>query len=346
MKSNKLTIHDLANLLKIDSSTISRALNDSPRVAEKTKKMIIAKADELGYQRNTIASNLRKNKTHTIGVVVPRISRHFFSSVISGIEESAYKKGFNVIICQSLDESEREENILKTLTANRVEGILISISMNTVSPDYFLDLKKRGIPFVFFDRHFEAVNTSKVLLDDFQGGFDATQHLISEGCKEIAHFCGPKNISIYKNRLEGYKAALEKNSIPFKKELVIKSGLMEKDGFNNTQKLLAIPIKVDGIFFANDVSAIGAMKYLKSQGIAIPETIAVVGFGNSLISKAIEPTLTSIEQNAFKMGKVATEILLDIMNKTDSTTQDKFETIKMHATLIKRDSSKKSAQAS
>jgi LacI family transcriptional regulator len=344
MKSNKITIHDIASILKIDSSTISRALNNSPRVAEKTKKKILAKADELGYQRNLLASNLRKNKTQIIGVVVPRISRHFLSSVISGIEEVAYKEGFNVIICQSFDEIEREKNILESLSANRVEGILISISMKTVSPDHFFDLKKRGVPFVFFDRHIEAVDTNKVLLDDFQGGFDATQHLISEGCKEIAHFCGSRNISIYKNRLEGYKAALEKNNLPFNKELVIESGLMEIDGFINTQKLLSLPIKVDGIFFANDVAAIGAMKYLKREGIAIPETIAVVGFGNSPISEVIEPSLTTIEQNGSEMGKIAAGILLGMMNNADVTTQTKFKTIKIHGNLIRRGSSKKSGK--
>ncbi|MBA6154033.1 LacI family DNA-binding transcriptional regulator [Gelidibacter maritimus] len=339
MNPNKVTIHDIAKILNIDSSTVSRALNNSPRVTEKTKKKIIAKANELGYQRNDLASNLRKSKTNTLGVIVPRISRHFFSSAIAGIEEAAFKMGYNVVICQSLEQLEREKSNIKTLLANRVDGVLASISMETENYDHFEGLRKRKIPFVFFDRHCNIPNTSSVLLDDFQAGFDATEHLIFQGYKSIAHFSGPKHLEIYKNRFEGYKAALKKHHIDFIEELIFYSRLMEQDGIDNINKLLSLPIKVDGIFSANDVAAISAMKQLKKKGLRIPIDIGVVGFSNEAISAVIEPSLTTINQPGFEIGTRATELLVSqIMVGNDSFIHEK---IIIQGSLIERESSQK-----
>ena len=267
MGNDRITIHDIAKILNIDSSTVSRALNNSPRVTEKTKKRIIAKAIELGYQRNDLASNLRKNKSNTLGVIVPRISRHFFSSAIAGIEETAYKLGYNVIICQSLEQLEREQNNINTLLSNRVDGVLVSISMETENYDHFKGLKQRQIPFVFFDRHCNIPETSSVLIDDFKAGFEATEHLILQGCTTIVHFSGPLHLEIYKNRFEGYKAALLKYQLVFNEELLFTSKLMEQDGMDNVAKMLSLPYQVDGIFSANDVAAISAMQQLKRKGI-------------------------------------------------------------------------------
>ncbi|MDN3665826.1 LacI family DNA-binding transcriptional regulator [Algibacter miyuki] len=334
----KPTIHDIAKALGIDSSTVSRALNDSPRVTPVTKAKILAKAKELGYQRNMLASNLRKNETHTIGVVVPRISRHFFSSAIQGIEESAYLAGYNVIICQSLEQLEREKKIVSGLVANRVDGLLISVSMETLNYDHLEILKKSGIPVIFFDRHCAIEGVSSVLIDDFKGGFDATNHLISKGCKHIVHFSGPQALEIYKNRFEGYKAALLENNIPFNEEYVISSRLMEQDGYISMQKLLAKNLPIDAVFSANDLSAIGAMKHLKEQKISIPDDIAIVGFSNEPVSSVIEPSLTTIDQSGFEIGKVATELMLEhIKNKK---TPKKGQTILIETHLIERNSSK------
>ncbi|QOD62325.1 LacI family DNA-binding transcriptional regulator [Polaribacter haliotis] len=337
MDNNEVTIHDIANILEIDSSTVSRALNNSPRVAKKTKDKILAKANELGYQRNHLASNLRKSKTFTIGVIVPRISRHFFSSAIAGIEETAFKAGYNVIICQSLESLEREQSIIDTLLANRVDGVLVSISMETINYNHFKGLQQRNIPFVFFDRHCNISENSKVVIDDFEAAFTAVEHLIEQKSTEIAHFAGPQNLEIYKNRFKGYKAALEKYNIPFREELVITSTLMEKDGSENVKKLLALPYKVDGIFCANDVVAIGTIQHLKKMNIKIPEEIAIVGFSNESISSVIEPALTTINQSGTEIGNVATKLLLDkISNKTKKGIH---ETIIVKTNLIERTSS-------
>ena len=338
MKEGKVTIHDIAKILNIDSSTVSRALNNSSRVTKKTKDKIIATANDLGYQRNLLASNLRKNKTNAIGVIVPRISRHFFSSAISGIEETAYKMGYTVVICQSLEQLEREKNIVKTLLANRVDGLLMSISMETENYDHLESLKQRGIPLVFFDRHCDIPNNSNVLIDDFQAGFDATEHLILNGKKTIAHFSGPQSLEIYKNRQKGYMTALEKHKIPYREELVFSSTLMAKDGLQNTKAILALPYKVDAIFSANDVAAISAIQYLKKENFKIPEDIAIVGFSNESISSVIEPSLTTINQSGFEIGKMAADLLISQINSLE--TGIKTETIILKSYLIERDSTR------
>lgn len=339
MEKIEVTIHDIAKILGIDSSTVSRALNNSSRVAQKTKDKIQEKARELGYQKNHLATNLRKSKTSILGVVVPRISRHFFSSAISGIEETAYRLGYTVIICQSLEQLEKEKNILDTLLANRVEGVLISISMETQNYDHFENLKNRNIPFVFFDRHCNIPNNSNVLIDDYQAGFDATEHLILNGKKCIAHFSGPQNLEIYKNRFLGYKAALKKHNIDFIEELVLSSSLMEKDGIENTKKVLALSLKVDGIFSANDVAAIGAIKFLKTKNINIPKDIAIVGFSNEPISSVIEPPLTTINQSGFEIGKTSAELLISQI--TNKSLEFRNKTIIIKPNLIQRKSSKR-----
>lgn len=341
MDNSKVTIHDIAAILNIDSSTVSRALNNSPRVAKKTKDKIIEKATELGYQRNHLASNLRKSKTFTLGVIVPRISRHFFSSAIAGIEETAFKAGYTVIICQSLESLEREQSIVETLLANRVDGVLVSISMETKNYDHLLGLKQRNIPYVFFDRHCNIKENSNVVIDDFDAAFKATQHLINQKSTTIAHFAGPQNLEIYKNRFKGYKSALEKNNIVFKEELVFTSSLMESDGVINAQKMMSLPYKIDGLFCANDVIAIGAIKYLKEINIKIPEDIAIVGFSNESISSVIEPALSTINQSGLEIGETATNLLLNkIANKT---TLQNHETIIVKTSLIERKSSLRNA---
>jgi LacI family transcriptional regulator len=336
---NKTTIHHIAKVLNIDASTVSRALNNSPRVSQKTKDRILAKANELGYQRNVLASNLRKSVNNTIGVIVPRISRHFFSSVISGIEEAAYDAGYNVIICQSLEQLERERKIVETLLANRVAGVLLSVSMETVKFDHLLNMKNNGTPFLFFDRHCGIEGVSSVLIDDFQGGFDATEHLILKGCRNIGHFSGPQALAIYRNRTAGYISALEKHKISYRPELVLHSGLMENDGEEGARTLLSLPYTVDGLFSANDVAAIGAMKYFKREGVIIPDEMAIVGFSNEPVSGIIDPSLTTIDQPGFEIGQLATRLLLEEMSRTTITVKAKTTILK--SSLIERDSSRR-----
>ncbi|ETN95120.1 transcriptional regulator, LacI family [Zhouia amylolytica] len=336
MKKGKATIHEIAKALGIDSSTVSRALNNSDRVTQKTKDKVLAKAKELGYQRNLIASNLRRNKSNTIGVIVPRISRHFFSSAIAGIEEAAFLAGYNVIISQSMEKLDREKSSLNNLWSNRVDGILISVSMETEICDHLKFLRDNDVPLVFFDRHCpDMEQSSKVLIDDSRASYEAVTHLIEKGCKKIVHFSGPQSLEIYKNRLKGYRRALDEHGIPFNKDLVITSTLMEVDGKDMIKELMDKHKDIDGIFSANDVAAIGAMKYLKKQGVRIPEDIAIVGFSNEPIAEAIEPSLTTIDQSGFELGRTACNLLIENINSKEKVLD---RTLILNPTLIKRES--------
>ncbi len=336
----KTTIHEIAKALNIDSSTVSRALNDSDRVKIKTKKRVLDKASELGYTRNMLASNLRRNRSNTIGVVVPRISRYFFSSTIAGIEEMAYQAGYNVIICQSLEEVDRERKIISNLLANRVDGILISVSMETHENSHLTACFENGTPLVFFDRHVAGMKqTGKVLLDNVQGGFDATEHLILQGCKKIVQFTAPMDVEIYKNRHEGYRSALEKYNLPYDRNMVFESKLLEEDGYRLASKALKEFDDMDGIISANDLAAIGAMKYLKGVGKKIPEDIAIAGFSNEPTSAVIEPSLTTVDQSGTEIGRLACNLLLDYFENGNTLVNDK--TIMLQPKLIVRDSTKR-----
>ncbi len=314
MKKSKATIHDISKALGINSSTVSRALNDSSLVSQKTKDKILAKAKELGYQRNFLASKLRSNKSHTIGVIVPRISRHFFSTVIAGIEETAFAAGYDVMICQSLESLEREKKLVDTLSSNRVDGILISISMETTQFNHFEEFQAHDSPMIFFDRPCKTNEYTNVIIDDFQAGFDATEHLINNGSKNIVHLSGPQELELYQQRLGGYKAALEKNGLSINPDYIIESHLMEQDGKDAAKRILEMP-NVDAVFSANDTAAISAMQYLKKKGKIIPSDIAFVGFSNEPTSAVIDPSLTTVSQADFEMGKVATKLLVNQIEK-------------------------------
>ncbi len=337
MQKSEVTIHDISKALGIDSSTVSRALNDSPRVSSKTKAKILAKATELGYRRNSLASNLRTNKTYTIGVVVPRISRNFFSNVISGIEETAYENGYNVIICQSLESLDREQKIMNTLLSNRVDGVLISISMETTSFKHLEPFKNYGTPIVFYDRPCNYGGCTSVSINDFEASFMATEHLIFNGCKRIVHFGGPQHIELYQNRKKGYISALEKHGLEFDKTLFLETKLTEEDGVKLAKKVINIKGGVDGIYAANDTSAISAMRYFKLNGVIIPDEISIVGFNNDPISVVIEPSLTTVNQPDFEMGQIAAKALIDQIKEKKCKTK----ALVLGSDLIVRGSSSK-----
>ncbi len=340
MKKGRVTIHDIAKHLKLDSSTISRALNDSPRVKEKTKERIKQVAKELGYKPNVMAANLRTQTSKTIGVIVPWISRYFFSSAISGIEEVAYSKGYNVIICQSHDEYDREVANAYTLFANRVEGILTSVAMDTVKYEHFEQFIEEGIPMVFFDRHAPEVKACSVVIDDFNTAYKVTAHLIKQGNDRIAHFSGPGNLNIYKDRFNGYKKALEDYGKVFDPALVFESRLLIEDGIEGIKHLLSLPNRPDALFSSNDLAAIAAMKYISQHTeFSVPEDISVAGFSNSPSASIIEPGLTTVDQSGEEMGKIAAKRLIDeIKGEIDKCTN---EIITVNSKIIVRESSVK-----
>ncbi len=335
-KKGGVTIHDISKALGIDSSTVSRALNNSPKVMKATKQRILDKAAELGYQKNILASNLRTRKTNTIGVVIPRISRYFFASIIAGVEEAAYKKSYSVVIAQSLDNFEREDRLIKTLYSNRVDGILISVSMETTESPYINQLIQSNYPIIFVDRPYQLGRNTNVVIDDFKTSYNAVEHLIKNGCKNIVHFAGPQKSQLYKERANGYKAALKNHGIAIREDYIYVSKLMREDGIDCAKKILDMPM-IDGVFCANDTSAISAMQYLKKQGIKIPEDIAFVGFSNEPVSAVMVPSLTTTNQPGFDMGAMAANLLIEKIENPELIKED--NTIVLNAKLLPRESS-------
>jgi len=340
--TKNITIHDLAKELNLDSSTISRALSDSPRVGRKTKERVLSKAKELGYQRNLMASNLRANKTMTIGVVVPHISRHFFSEVIDGIEQVVADKNYRVMISQSRDDFETEKEIVNGLFMNRVDGLLISPTTETPNSDHLDLFYKNKIPVVLFDRYFENGGLSKVIFEDRKGAYDLTQHLIANNCKRIYHLAGDLNSQIYLKRFKGYKEALEEANLPFEDSFVYQSSLHKEAAVEFIIELLKDEINFpDAIVCANDVSALAIMKYLDEHtDIKVPEDLAIAGFSNEPASDIIKPGLTTIDQHPLRIGKTAAEMLLNFIDDKENAF-NASNTIIVKSELIIRGSSLK-----
>lgn len=342
-KRNQATIKDIAQQLNISPSTVSRALNNNPLISTKTKEKVIALAKRLKYQPNKIALGLKNQSTKTIGVIIPEIVHFFFSTIISGIEEVAYDRGYTVMFCQSNESYEKELLDTKALLSHRVDGILASHSRETSNFAHFQEVKTRGIPLVFFDRIPKDIVAPKVGIDDFAAAKSATQHLIEQGCTRIAHIAGPLALEIGQKRLEGYQSALTDHQLDPSDDLIIEALAGSKEeGYRCMKSLLAknqnqIP---DGLFANNDISAIGAIMAIKEAGLKVPEDVAVVGFSNWQFCSLIEPQLSSIGQPGLEMGRLAANILIDLL---EGQTVERINKLKVLPTkLVIRASSKRS----
>jgi len=318
MSSERITIKDLAERLHVSPSTVSRALRGNSEIGEQTIKAVKKLAKELNYQPNSVAMSLRNKKTFTIGVIVPEIVHYFFSSVISGIEFVAYDNNYQVILCQSNERYKQEMMNLKTLEKSQVDGILMSYSKETRDFSHIELLNNKGVPVVFYDRSCPTLALDSVIVDDFGGAYQATEHLIHVGCRRIVHFNGPLHLEIHSERLNGYLSALKKHKIPIDKQLIIEADSF-KSGYKTALKLIEQSMDFDGIFSVNDLTSVGAMKAIKSKGLNIPKDIAVVGFGDdSTLSEMVDPSLSSVIQPGYEMGKEATKLLLDKINGKES----------------------------
>jgi LacI family transcriptional regulator len=336
-EQSEITIHDIARELGISASTVSRALNNNPLISKSTQKKIKETAAKMGYRPNTMAANLRTRKTNTIGVIVPLINRHFFSSVISGIEDVAYNSGVAVTITQSNDSFEKEEKIAQTLYSNRVDGLIVSIGMETTKFEHLKLFSERTIPLVFFDRVVDEIEAHKISVDDFNGGYKATQHLIEQGATKIAHIGGPLNLNIYRKRLDGFCAAMKKAKLEVNPEMLLHNSLTRADGTNAIKKLLKNPQKPDAIFCANDTTALSVIIYLIENGIKVPEDIMVVGFSNEPFSEVVTPSISTIGQPGFEMGQKAAELIIEQIKLKSQPSH--FQSIVMPTELIIRQSS-------
>jgi LacI family transcriptional regulator len=318
MKSGQVTIKDIAKELNISCSTVSRALKDFPGISPTTKKSVVDLANKYNYRPNAIALSLRNQKTNTIGVVIPETVHFFFSTVISGIEDEAMSEGYNVMICQSNESYEREADCIDTLMGARVDGLLVSISRETSDLAHLQKVVSEGKPLVFFDRLVEGMNATSVIVDDYQGAYDATKHLIDQGCTDIVHLEGPDNLIISRKRKEGYISALEDHEMPINENLIIECRDGSKEEADKLfQGLLETGIKVDGVFANNDMAALGAMQATQRNGMSVPGDIAIIGFSNWQFSSLIG--LSSVEQHGYQMGREAVRLMFrEIANEDKS----------------------------
>lgn len=337
MANSKITIKDLAERMNLSISTISRALRGHHSIGKHTADEVKRVAKELGYFPNSVASNLRSSKTHSIGVIVPRIDIHFHSHAISGIEEVAYRSGYNVTIFQSKDSLEREIAVTEILQARMVEGVIACLGLETTDCSHFAKFNELNVPLVFYDRVSKDVDAGKVIIDDFEAAFKATEHLAKIGCKRIAHIAGNQTTDIFKSRLNGFKAALDKYHLPVDEQLIgYTNELSYEEGVSCAKKFLSLDPLPDGIFCANDNTAISAIQVFKKANLNIPGDIAVVGFSNYPFSRIVDPTLTTIDDRAFEMGQVAAKLLIRRIEDKDNIIAS--ETIVIKTDLIIRDS--------
>lgn len=312
MKIEKeITIYDIAKQLGVSAATVSRALNDSSSVNATTRTKINALAEKLGYRHNHFASSLRLQKTHTIGVILHELNSYFITSVLSGIEKVAREAKYNLIIVHSAENASIEAANARNLFHKRVDGVIASLSFDTENLSAFKQFQSKKIPVVFFDRVFENSEGVKVIINNFQAGYDATTHLIQQGCKRIAHVTSSLKRNVYSERLRGYKQAMQENNFKFDEKLLIVEGFKEQDAIRVAKRILAMKTLPDGIFITNDFCAAVVMQLLKDEGIRIPEDIAIVGFNNDIIGKVINPKLTTINYPGFEMGQVAASSLIN-----------------------------------
>ncbi len=310
MKLHQMTIKDIAKILNISASTVSRALKDHPDISAETKQAVRRVAESVNYRPNALALSLRKAKTNIIGVLVPEMTHHFFSSVLSGMDETAFGRGYTTMVCQSSERADREKASLQTLIDSRVDGILLSVSKSTTDNTFLNQIVADGMPVVMYDRTLDGVDVSRVTTDDYRGAYQAVQLMTKHGRKKIAILCGDTGLMVSDHRLEGYEAALRDADIAPSPSLIIDADTPEKL-IANRGKFMEIAKDIDGLFAINDSTAVTAMKMLRDAGRRIPEDIEVVGFGDDPVAAIVEPSLTSVEQNGYEMGRLATNLLID-----------------------------------
>lgn len=339
--SEKATIYDIAKELNISAATVSRALNNNPKISKSTCDLVIETAARMNYKQNKLALALKSGKSNTIGVIVPRIDSNFFASIIRGIEEELYPHKYNVIICQTHEDEKREIENINTLLNTQVDGVLMSVSNVSSENDRVIEkVLGKKVPVIFFDRKKNIEGVSSVTINDFGAAYEATKHLIDEGCSKIAYLTGDRSLEIYENRFNGYKQALLDNDLNFKEEFVIPTKSNVEAGQNAVKKLLLLDEKPDAIFSSSDFAALGAIQELKVQGIKIPEDFCVVGFGNEPFTKFMELSISSVDQCTMEMGKIAAQVFLEQIQNSDSSKIEKKVVLNPQL-LIRKSSSRR-----
>lgn len=345
MKFEAVTIKDIAKALGLSTSTVSRALRDSYEISPETKKLVLEYAEKINYHPNPIALSLKERRSRSIGVIVCEIANSFFSQTINGIESIAYNNGYNVIISQSGESYEKEIMNLQYLTSRSVDGLIISVATETNDFSYFKELNEKGLPIVFFDRIVDEINTHKVIVDNQKGAYEAVTHLIRCGHRNIAAVANAELLSITKERLNGYRAALADNGLEINESMIQychHGGMIFSEVEAAVNALLNMEQRPDAIFTSSDKLTTGCLRILRTKRISVPHEIALIGFSNSELTDVLDPPLSVIRQPAFEMGELATTLLLQLI-EAKRPIKD-FETRILPAELIIRESTKMKAK--
>lgn len=310
------TIKDIARMLKVSTSTVSRALRDANDVSKETKNAVKALSEELNYQPNKFALSLQQKQTHTIGVIVPNLD-YVLATMVKGIDEVALEAGYTVMVCQSNESFGREIVNTRRLLDSLVDGFIVSVSSETKVFDHFKKIQDKNMPMVMFDRLIADVNVPSVRLDNKDGGLQATEHLLEQGYKRIAILAGPKTLGISNERLDGYLAALKKYKIKADPDLIIHCDFNQEYAYIATKELLNMKKRPDAIFTISDRMAIGAMLAIKEKGLKMPTDIGLVGFNNEPVTSLVSPGISSVEQPAFELGKIAAKLFIESMHNEE-----------------------------
>lgn len=337
VNKKRTTLKDIANALNISTAAVSKAMHDDSRISTKTKDAVKRVAKELNYQPNHLASALRSGKSNLVGVIVPKTNSSFFSSVIQNIEEVLNKAGYSIIITQSNESFNKECKSIDTLLYTQVDGIIASMANETVDLSYYEKIKSKGIPLILFDRGENDLNVDYVGIDDYNSSHIIIEHLVSKGCKRIAHIGGHRRTRIFNNRIRGYIDAIKKHNLPLDENLLIESDLTLEDGRKKMTELLQLENRPDAIYFASDYAALGALQILKEHQIKVPEDIKLIGFGNEPFTSLVSPAITSIDQHSSLIGKLAAETFLERV--ANPTVKQSLNKIILDAELIIRKSS-------
>lgn len=342
VQQQEITIYDLAKKLNVSAATVSRALNGHSVVSEKTAKRIRDLAKEMGYRSNNFASNLRLQKTNTIGVLMHELNSNFITSVLSGIEKVTAAAGYDIIIGHSAEKSKKEIANANNFFHKRVDGLIASLAYDTKNMHHFDPFIRKGIPIVFVDRVENESGGIKVVIDNYKAGYQATEHLITQGCKRIMHITGNTTRNVYADRLRGYKAALADHNLAITGDYIIINDLSEEASIDAAQLIIKMKKRPDGLFVTNDFCAAVCMQQLKEAGIKVPQDIAIVGFNNDVISKLVAPKLTTINYPGREVGEVAARNLVNHL--TGTAKMESTYTITLRSDLIIRASSLKNGR--
>lgn len=311
----KVTIKTIAKELGVSTSTVSKALKDSHEISKETKERIQAYANHYNYKPNTLALQLRNQKTKLIGVILPKIVHHFFSTVISGIEEGANDKGYHIMVCFSNESYKKEVETLKVLSNGSVDGLIVSIASETLKNKdfkHFEDLVAEEIPLILFDRVVDDINCDKVIVDDVGAGYKATKYLLQNNRKKIALITTPSHVTVGALRRQGYEKALIEEYIRTDANLIVE--IDEKESITK-QIETVFDEDIDSVFAVNEIYAAKAMKIAKKKGLHIPNDVSIIGFTDGLISEYSSPSITTIAQHGFTMGRQAVELLIERIEK-------------------------------